>query len=386
MLAELGGAVAPIADLNGAVAPITGFNGAVAPMSDPTAMAGLLMRLVRGTGDLAARATRAASSQARFDFPRYTAALLAEALPDLPRISVVVPSYNYAQHLEARLASIFGQTYPVAEVLVLDDASLDDSVAVARRVADQWQRDIRLVENLENSGQVFAQWRRGVALAQGDWIWIAEADDEADPGLLAALVARLEGAVDVVLVACDSQAMDSAGAVLWPSYQPYFATSGAASLAQDGLFDAHDFAARFLGQRNLLLNVSAMLFRRTALLAALDRCGERLAAYRLAGDWRLYLELLAGGGATAGGQVAWVAAPLNRHRRHGASLTGGLEPAVHVAEIARVQADARALLGPLPGLAERQGAYLAEVAATLDVAPRLKPRSVSRSRNVPRKG
>ena len=54
-----------------------------------------------------------------------------------------------------RLASVFAQTYPVAEVIVFDDASTDDSVAVARRTAEDWGRDIRLVVNTTNSGSAF---------------------------------------------------------------------------------------------------------------------------------------------------------------------------------------------------------------------------------------
>lgn len=354
----------------GAPGVLTDERGLAVPMADPPAMAAALAKLLGRPRDKLARPQAAAQAQAAFDFPRYAAAVLAEAMPDLPRIGVVVPSYNYAHHLEARLDSIFAQSHPVAEVLVLDDASTDDSVAVARAVAGRWSRDITLIENPCNSASVFAQWRRGVERVQGDWVWIAEADDEAAPDLLATLASRLRAGADVVAVACDSRAVDGEGAVLWESYQPYFARGGAAVLAQDGLFAARDFAARFLAERNLLVNVSAMLFRRTALLAALVRCEAALLEYRVAGDWHLYVDLLG----HCDGEVAWVATPLNTHRRHGASVTGGLDPSRHVAEIARVQAHAEALLGGGGELATRQRAYLAEVAGALGVVPPSPPR------------
>jgi hypothetical protein len=84
----------------------------------------------------------------------------------------------------------------------------------------------------------------------------------------------------------------------------------------------------------------------------------------MAGDWHLYLDLLG----RSDGHVAWVAAPLNLHRRHGASVTGQLDPARHLGEIARAQAHARAVL---PGVdAARQAAYREAVAARLAPGPR----------------
>ena len=53
----------------------------------------------------------------------------------LPRISVVVPNYNYGRYLRERLTSIWAQTCPIFEVIVLDDASTDDSSAVLNALA-----------------------------------------------------------------------------------------------------------------------------------------------------------------------------------------------------------------------------------------------------------
>jgi hypothetical protein len=321
-------------------------------------------RLLGAAPGPAARAAAAVRAGAEFDFARYAARLLAEAMPGLARISAVVPNYNHARHLEARLGSVFAQAHPVAEVILLDDASTDDSLAVARRVAEGWGRAIDIVANPRNGGCVFAQWRRGVERARGEWVWIAESDDAAEPGLLAALAARIGVAPDIVAVACDSRAVDEAGAVLWESHQEYYRAAGAEALAHDGVFAARDFAARFLAERNLWVNASAILFRRAALLAALERCEAALREYRMAGDWHLYLDLLG----RSDGHVAWVAAPLNLHRRHGASVTGQLDPARHLGEIARAQAHARAVL---PGVdAARQAAYREAVAARLAPGPR----------------
>ncbi len=93
----------------------------------------------------ARRRRLAQASRHAFRFGDYCAACCALARPGLLPVSVVVPSCDYGRYMQARLASIFAQTYPVRRSIVLDDASTDDSVAVAERTAAAWGRHI-LVE------------------------------------------------------------------------------------------------------------------------------------------------------------------------------------------------------------------------------------------------
>ena len=336
--------------------------GRVVPMADADAMAVGARDIGRDRQAFGGRARLARLAASEFGFAAYAQAVLELARPAAPEISVVVPSYNYARYLPERLGSIFAQRHPVAEVIVLDDASGDDSAERATATAAQWRRPIRLVRNPTNSGSVFAQWRQAAELAGGNFLWIAEADDAADPGFLAALAARLAAAPQIDLAFTDSRAIDAEGAEIRADHQAYYREAGAAALCRDGVFPAREFARRFLGQRNLILNASAVLWRRTALLAALARCGDELAQYRMAGDWRVYVELMA----ESDGQVAYVAAPLNMHRRHDRSVTAMLEKARHVAEIGLVQAAVRARLG-LPDTG--QAAYRRQVTRQLRALP-----------------
>ena len=75
----------------------------------------------------------AAMALKKFDFSDYVEKLLRLAQPELRKVSVAVINYNYARYLPERLQSIFAQTYPVHEILFLDDASEDDLVQVAQR-------------------------------------------------------------------------------------------------------------------------------------------------------------------------------------------------------------------------------------------------------------
>ena len=337
--------------------------GSAVPMGDAAALAEAVIALAEPHA--AERAWRAGRARVAFRFDHYAFALLRLARPALAAVSVAVPACNYARFMERRLASVFAQTHPVAEVIVLDDASTDDSVAVARRTAADWGRDIRLVVNEHNSGSPFRQWRRAATLAESEWLWIAEADDEADPELLASLAAMLQDTPDLDLAFCDSRAIDADGAQLTPSYHDYYVASGAAELAAGGVFPARAFARRFLAERNLILNASAVLWRRAALLAALDRCGPDLDFYRLAGDWRLYLEVLA----ASSGRVGVLAAALNVHRRHAGGVTRSLAPDRHVEEIARVHAVARACLDLPPETVRRQAEYRRCLARELGAVP-----------------
>jgi hypothetical protein len=132
-------------------------------------------------------------------------------------------------------------------------------------------------------------------------------------------------------------------------------------LMMDGIFAGDFFLERCLAERNLILNVSSVVWRRTALLEALARCDAELSKLKMAGDWRLYAEILA----PAGARVAYVEAPLNRHRRHGGSVTHALEADRHVAEIARIQSVIARRLPRNAALAARQKRYLAEVSQQL---------------------
>ncbi|HYZ61865.1 MAG TPA: glycosyltransferase, partial [Acetobacteraceae bacterium] len=322
--------------------------GVAVPLGDAGAMVRQARALALQTGP-EARARLARLARQRFPFAGYAAQLLRLALPAATSATAVVPNYNYAHYLPGRLASIFAQTEAPAAILVLDDASQDNSEDVVRREAGSAGREVGWVGSRHNSGNVFAQWRRAAELAKTEFLWIAEADDLAEPDLLETLSRALHDARDAVFAFCDSRAIDAAGATLWPDHKPYYRECGTDLLARSGVIPAERFLREVLGSRNLVLNASAVLWRRASLLAALDRAGRALAGFRLAGDWCLYAQALA-----EGGSVAYVADPLNAHRRHGSGVTHSLPPDRHLDEIKRMHRHMRAALGNPPGLLAEQ--------------------------------
>ena len=217
-------------------------------------------------------------------------------MPDLPRISVVVPNFNYAHCMADRLGSIFDQAHPVHEIIVLDDASTDNSVEVIESVVSERQRDLTLVINDENSGSVFRQWARGAEAATGDYVWIAEADDLADPQFLPSLVRLMHSDPKIEFAFSDSRSIDADGAPVFASYKPYFSSIEPGALSRDEVFQGADFAKRYLSVKNTILNVSSVLWRRDALTRTLRACEKELQEFRMAGDWRIYLECLSNPG------------------------------------------------------------------------------------------
>ena len=92
-----------------------------------------------------------------------------------PPISVIVCVYNGAQFIEEQLASIIVQTYGVAEIIVVDDASSDDTFEVVKRAAARDNR-IALYKNEFNIGFT-ANFEQAMKMANHDFIAIADQDD-----------------------------------------------------------------------------------------------------------------------------------------------------------------------------------------------------------------
>ncbi|HEY3823884.1 MAG TPA: glycosyltransferase [Bryobacteraceae bacterium] len=104
-----------------------------------------------------------------------------------PLVSIVVPAYNAARFLRLSLDSIVSQTYPNKEILLIDDASTDDTESIARSYGDQ----IRYHRQPRNRGQ-FPNVGDGIALARGEYISVYHADDIYSPEIVEREVAFLK--------------------------------------------------------------------------------------------------------------------------------------------------------------------------------------------------
>ena len=310
----------------------TDHRNSIVPFADVPSMANAANKLAAWSAECSNRERQKTAHAAaqRFSFKHYAQELLSLALPAIPKISIVIPSHNYARYMSRRLSSIFAQTVPVFEIIVLDDASDDNSLEIARQTAKDWDREITCIENTVPSGSVFKQWHKAVRIARGDWIWIAEADDFCEPEFLERILDGIKNKPAVVMAFTDSRAVDEDGAPIFPSYRAYYSESAGLLMENDSHFTGESFLRGCLSERNLVLNVSSALFRKKHLLTAINGCQTDLKTLRVAGDWRIYLELLT----QKNVEVIYLAQPLNVHRRHGDSVTHTLSRRNHIDEVA----------------------------------------------------
>jgi glycosyltransferase involved in cell wall biosynthesis len=286
-----------------------------------------------------------------FSFRDYARFLLESLGLKVPRISVVVPNFNYARYLGTRLNSILNQTVPIHELIFLDDNSSDESLAVARSLLSDLQIDCRIVRNEVNSGSVFSQWSKGIELATGDYVWIAEADDESEPNFLETV---MRGFVTpgVVMSYCESQAIDSLGNRLAGDYSAYVAEADKRHWRSHFANDGIDEIQNFLSIINTIPNVSAVVFEVNRLRTAIGQSIDDIRRFRVAGDWRLYVEIL------REGMVSFNPAALNRHRRHEGGVTMSERRDLLCDEITAMQGYVSEHFDVAPDIAIRARSYL----------------------------
>jgi glycosyltransferase involved in cell wall biosynthesis len=119
-----------------------------------------------------------------------------------PQISVIIPCYNHGRYLPEALASVVAQTFGDWEVVIVDDGSTDDSAEVAERlIAGYPHYRMRLLRQA-NQG-LSASRNNGIHQARGVYILPLDADDQIEPGMLAATLEVLERRPEVGFVYTD---------------------------------------------------------------------------------------------------------------------------------------------------------------------------------------
>lgn len=217
-------------------------------------------------------------------------------------VSVILPNYNHARFLKERIDSILNQTYENFEIIILDDCSTDDS----RKIIDSYYEDphiSHIVYNETNSGSTFKQWDKGFALAKGEYIWIAESDDVAEPTFLAKLVPELDNNPDVVMSVSGINHIDENGEIIDLKCPVNFASKRK--------FKGNDFIKEFMSFRTSIYNASSVIFRKNILLD-IDSIYK---TYKSAGDYLFWIMLL------EKGNIIIINERLDLFRRHSSAVT-----------------------------------------------------------------
>lgn len=225
-----------------------------------------------------------------------------------PLISIIVPCYNHAHYLNERLKSIAGQSYDNWELILLDDASNDESATILRAFAEEPRNQaIRLICNQINSKSPFHQWAQGIKAAKGDLIWIAESDDSCSPNFLEALVPLfLDEAVMISMAStrfCDQELEGKVWEI--ESYLPEISYQ---TWQSSWYASTYQLVQKVWGKRNLIPNASACIFRKPIDLPLLD--DPHWLSMRVCGDWIFYLHL------ARSGRVAYTPLATCHYRQH----------------------------------------------------------------------
>lgn len=226
---------------------------------------------------------------------------------ETPLVSVVVPNYNYANYLVERIESVLNQTFTDFELILLDDASSDGSANVLERYRDN--AHVACIDvNSRNTSSPFRQWQKGIGLAKGKYIWIAEADDLAEPNFLETCVKWAEKEPDVAVCYTGSLLIDPKGNVSRRDVNHW----GRRTRNEAQCFDGKSFATHNLYWKNYIINASGVLFRREFALRVMDSDYKDM---RYFGDWLFWFEM------AMQGKVVEIYRNLNYFRQHDSKVT-----------------------------------------------------------------
>lgn len=251
------------------------------------------------------------------------------------RVSVIIPNYNYADFIIERIDSILSQTYPIYELIILDDASSDNSAEIIKAKISEIKKQkpdlkIKLIVNEKNSGGcVFSQWQKGLKNVTGDFVWIAEADDSADKHFIEVAMQKFDQYQNAVLFYSDSRRIDQNGEIISDTSIDLEDIWHCGRWEKDFYNDGKNENVEYLSANNTIINVSGVVWKNIKELAEIfDEAKE----YKIAGDWYIYTRIL------EYGDIVYSSKPLNYYRKHDkGSASTIIAPTREYAEVLKVQ-------------------------------------------------
>lgn len=216
-------------------------------------------------------------------------------------ISVIIPNYNHYKFLKQRIESVLNQTYQDFELIILDDCSTDDS----KQIIEQYRnhpRVSKIVYNETNSGNTFKQWEKGIQLAVGNFIWIAESDDYASPKFLEYGIKAFNSNEHIGIAKFGSVWVDESNATIKTDREQ----------DKTEIFSGKKFIKDHLATDNNIYNASAVLFKKNQIKLPLIK---EITSMFYCGDWLFWIEIL------KHSDICLINKNLNYYRRHPNTVT-----------------------------------------------------------------
>ncbi|PKB17453.1 glycosyltransferase family 2 protein [Flavobacterium sp. 5] len=204
-----------------------------------------------------------------------------------PKVSIIIPNYNHEQFLVQRLESVFNQTFQDFEVILLDDKSTDDSLIILQQYANH-PKVSHFIVNDKNSGSTFKQWQKGIQLANGNFIWIAESDDFCELSFLSKMINHIEADAAIGIAYCQTNDVDEKGLFLNDrvNYTKGFEPN---IWEMNFLYDGQKFVESYFSFFNVIPNASAVIFKKN--LVDNSCFSESLVQMKMCGDWYFWIKI-----------------------------------------------------------------------------------------------
>ncbi len=201
-----------------------------------------------------------------------------------PMVSVIVPNYCHASYLKERIDCILNQTFRNFELILLDDCSTDNSSEILLSYKNN-PLVSHVIINEHNSGNTFLQWEKGVSLAKGKYIWIAESDDYADETFLDSMMSAFYMYPDCALVRSGSYMTNENGRIMFCNWDYWEEDMSIHYIS------GKEYIRRNMLRFNYIYNASMVVFRKDV-FQQIDKVYQNL---QYTGDWQCWIELLVRG-------------------------------------------------------------------------------------------
>ena len=249
------------------------------------------------------------------------------------KVSVIIPNYNYEKFIIERIDSILLQTYPIYELVILDDCSTDNSVEVIEeKIKTIKDVKVKFIKNEKNSGLVFSQWQKGLKNITGDYFWIAEADDSCDNTFLEKVIKPFEEDKEVVLSYAESRKIDEENNITGEDVRDWSDIFHTHRWDKSYIASGEEEIKEALSYNNTILNVSSLVWKNQKECFDIF---EQAKDYKVAGDWYIYLQIL------KKGKIAYNCESLNYFRKHKRSVSTTIKRNIEYSEVLKIQDDAK---------------------------------------------
>lgn len=252
------------------------------------------------------------------------------------KVSAVIPNYNYENYIIERIDSILLQTYPIYELVIIDDCSTDNSVNIISKKVEKIKKQypnlkVKFIKNEKNSGNVFCGWQRAFEESSGDYLWICEADDSCANNFLETVIKGFDDQ-DTVLSYCESLTMDENNIILMKDLREWIDIFNTGKWNNNYIITGKEELTSTMCINNTIANASSVVFKKYDGLDYKNWLKESQ-TYRLAGDWYFYSKVI------ENGKVAYFKDSLNYHRMQSKSITLTTSGQREYDEIVRMQDD-----------------------------------------------